>query len=113
MGKTKIDSYLKRRMLTDNGWIYFCRLCGDYKPESDFYKSKHTHFGITYKCKLHYGKDKSNETPEDDDIVSYLKLQKISDSDFEQTQVVLEKLGYRFGPNELPVWKQFEIKHNL
>lgn len=111
MGKSnKIDSYLKRRMLTENGWVYFCRLCGDYKPETDFYKSKDTHFGITYKCKIHY---KKTTEEEEDPSLKHLKLTTLTDSDFEGTQEVLEKLGYKFGPNELPVWRQFEIKHNL
>jgi hypothetical protein len=45
--------------------------------------------------------------------MDYLKLNPLSDKDFEDTQLVLEKLGYAFGPDQLPVWRQFEIKHNL
>jgi hypothetical protein len=25
----------------------------------------------------------------------------------------LNNLGYKTGPEELPIWRQFEIKHNL
>jgi hypothetical protein len=96
-------------MLTDDGFVYFCRLCGDYKPETEFYKSKDTHFGVSYKCKIHFKKTKQ----EDDDSMSYLKLQTITDSDFEQTQQLLENLGYKFGRDQEPVWRQFERRHNL
>ena len=109
MGSKRIDSYLKRRMMTENGWIYFCTVCGDYKPEEEFYNSKSNPFGLTYKCKIHYKKDSNIPDPSMD----YLKLNPLTDKDFEDTQIVLEGLGYTFGPDQLPVWRQFEIKHNL
>jgi hypothetical protein len=109
MGSKRIEQYLKRRMLTDKGWVYFCTSCGDYKPEAEFYRSKSTPFGLTYKCRIHY---KKSDTPSDP-AMDYLKLNPLSDKDFEDTQLVLEKLGYAFGPDQLPVWRQFEIKHNL
>ena len=37
----------------------------------------------------------------------------ITDKDFEQTEIVLNNLGYKTGANELPIWRQFEIKHKL
>jgi hypothetical protein len=109
MGNKKIESFLNRRMLTDSGWNYFCRLCGEYKHESQFYNSKDTPFGKTYKCKVHYIKDKEPPDPEYD----YLKMNPISDRDFVETERILKTLGYKIGPDELPVWRQFEIKHKL
>jgi len=109
MGNSKIQAYLKRRMLTDEGWVYFCSLCGDYKLETEFYKSKQNPFGLTYKCKIHYKKDKTPIDP----TTEYIKLVNVTDSDFEQTQRLLEVLGYKFGKGQLPVWRQFEIKHKL
>lgn len=109
MGNKKIESFLNRRMMTETGWLYFCRLCGEYKHESQFYNSKHTPFGKTYKCKVHYIKDKEPADPEYD----YLKMNPISDKDFVETERILKTLGYKIGPNELPVWRQFEIKHNI
>ena len=109
MGSKRIDSFLKRRMMTTEGWVYFCTSCGDYKPETEYYHSKSTPFGLTYKCRIHYRKDNTPVDPSMD----YLKLNPLKDEDFEDTQTVLEKLGYTFGPNQLPVWRQFELKHNL
>jgi len=109
MGSKRVDWYLKRRMMTTEGWVYFCTSCGTYKPEKEFYHSKNTPFGLTYKCRIHYKKD---DTPVDPSM-DYLKLNPLTDKDFEETQNVLENLGYTFGPSELPVWKQFQIKHNL
>ena len=109
MGNKRIESFLSRKLWREDGIYYFCRLCGDYKHEDEFYNSVHTPFGKTYKCKIHFVKDKSDNDPE----MEHLKMNSITDSDFQQTEVVLKNLGYKFGPNELPVWKQFEIKHNL
>ena len=109
MGKTRIQTFQNRRIWKEDGIYLFCRSCGDYKLESEFYNSKDTPFGKTYKCKLHYDK-----TYYDDDTdTEYLKMSPITDFDFEETERVLKDLGYKFGPGELPVWKQFEIKHNL
>lgn len=106
----RLDKYSKRRMIGSDGlWYLFCRLCGDYKPETEFYNSKDTPFGKTYKCKIHYQKD----TVKPDSEMDYLKLNAIKDSDLEQTEVVLKNLGYKIGPGELPIWKQFEIKHKI
>ena len=80
----------------------------DYKLETEFYKSKHNPFGITYKCKLHFNKNEGRDSEMD-----YLKLQPVTEEDYLQTKSLLEKLGYTFGPNQLPVWEQFLIKHNL
>ena len=108
MGNTKIQRLQKRRIMSNSGWLYFCNQCGDYKTEQEFYKSKSTPFGVTYKCRLHF----KYEEPADPKF-EYLKLNPITDEDLDQTKTVLENLGYTFGPNEEPVWKQFNRKHNL
>jgi hypothetical protein len=109
MGSKKINSYLNRRIWREDGTYYFCRLCGDYKHENEFYNSKHTPFGKTYKCRIHYSKTGDAV----DDESEHLKMNPITDSDFEGAETVLKNLGFTFGPGELPVWKQFEIKHKL
>jgi len=106
---SKMQSYLNRRIWREDGTYYFCRLCGDYKHENEFYNSKHTPFGKTYKCKEHYVRD----TEPRDKSMDYLNLQTITDKDFYGAQLLLSKLGYTFGPNEKPVWEQFNLKHNL
>jgi len=109
MGSKRVESFLRRRMMTEQGWVYFCVGCGDYKPEKEFYHSKSTPFGLTYKCRIHYRKSETQVDPS----MEYLKLNPLTDKDFEDTQIVLENLGYTFGAGQLPVWRQFEIKHNL
>jgi hypothetical protein len=37
----------------------------------------------------------------------------ISERDFVETERILKTLGYKIGPDELPVWRQFELKHKL
>ena len=108
MSSNIIRTYLSRRYLTEDGWLYFCRLCGDYKHESEFYKNKETAFGVSYKCKEHY-----KSVNEEDKEMEYLNLNPIRDSDFEGAQALLENLGYKFGKDQPPVWEQFEIKHNI
>jgi len=110
MGQDIINTNLRRRMLSEEGWVYFCRICGKYLPESEFYKSKAGGFGIQTKCKHHY---KKNSVEPYDPEMEYLKLQPIQDDDFYETQKLLESLGYEFGPGKEPVYKQFEKKHNL
>lgn len=94
--------------MTSSGWTYFCSQCMDYKLETEFYKSKHNPFGITYKCKLHFTKNQERDTEMD-----YLKLLPVTTEDYLQTKDLLEKLGFKFGPGQLPVWEQFLIKHKL
>lgn len=110
MVSKRIDSLLNRRFIgPDGNWFLFCRLCGEYKPESEFYNSKSGKFGKTYKCKQHYKKSDEPVDPE----FNYLNLTPLTDNDFVQTENLLKRLGYKIGPDELPIWKQFEIKHNL
>ena len=108
MADNKVQRMQKRRILSAEGWLYFCNQCGDYKPEEEFYKSKSTPFGFTYKCKLHFKYDEPA-----DPKLDYLKLNPITDDDLEETEKVLNNMGYKTGPDELPIWQQFNLKHNL
>ena len=109
MGKEQINFNLRRRMLTDEGWKYFCRNCGTYLPETNFYKSKTGPFKISTQCKIHYSK----KTKDDSDEMDYLKLDPLQDEDFQETQMMLERLGYKFGIDEPPVHIQFNTRHNI
>jgi hypothetical protein len=112
MGKEQINSNLRRRMLGDDGFFYyFCRNCGTYLPEINFYKSKTGPFKISTQCKLHYSKKDKNES--DDIEMEYLKLDPLQDEDFQGVQRLLETLGYKFGVDTPPVWIQFNTKHNI
>lgn len=110
MTSERLNSLQNRRFISvDGSWHLFCRLCGEYKPEEEFYNSKTGRFGKTYKCKLHYSK---SDEPIDSEF-NYLNLSPLTDKDFQDTENLLKRLGYKVGPNELPIWRQFEIKHNL
>jgi hypothetical protein len=107
MGK-QFEQHLSRRIMTDKGWTFFCRICGQFKSETEFYKSNKTKWGIDTKCKLHY----TRREPDDDGEMDYLKLNPIKENDFVETQKMLERLGYRFDTEE-SVHQQFMKKHNL
>jgi hypothetical protein len=87
--------------------VFFCRICGAFKSENDFYKSKKTKWGIDTKCKEHY----TRKEPDDDGEMDYLKLNSITEQDFIDTQILLQKMGYKFGPNEKSVHEQFMDRH--
>ena len=104
---SKIEKNLKRRMWREDGVYYFCRICGTYLNENNFYKSTRGPFKIDTKCKLHYtSKDK-----DDDGEMNYLKLNPLTDSDFEGAQRVLETLGYSFDMDSPPIHIQFNQRH--
>lgn len=105
----EFDSFLKRRMMTESGWQYFCRICGDYKNESEFYRRRTSPFKMDTRCKLHYTK----RDTDDDKEMDYLKLAPLREEDFKQTQRVLQMLGYEFGEGSEPIHIQFNKKHNL
>lgn len=105
----EFDEYLNRRMLTNEGWVYFCRICGEYKPQQEFYNRKDTKFGIETRCKLHFTKKEKGDEGGD----NHLKLAPLKKTDFVGAQKLLESLGYKFGAGEPTVHQQFLIKHNI
>ena len=107
MMKKQFEQYLSRRILGDNGFMYFCRICGEYKPENEFYKSKNSVWSLDTKCKIHYTR---KENDEDDN--PHLKLNPLKEQDFIDTQIFLEKMGYDFS-NGISVHEQFLTKHKL
>lgn len=108
MGKELFQQQLSRRIMGDNGWELFCRTCGKYKPESEFYRKKGRPFGRDSRCKIHF-----NKLDEDDDpSYNYLKLNPLSEDDFKGAQELLMMLGYSFDTDE-PIHIQFAKKHNL
>ena len=109
MGNEGIQHNLKRRMWRNDGVYYFCRICGDYLREDNFYKSKTGPFKLDTKCKIHYTK----KDIDDDGEMDYLKLNRIQDEDFKGTQMLLESLGYKFGADTPSVHIQFLKRHNL
>jgi len=107
--KKEFESYLSRRMWTEDGVVYFCRICGDYLPEDQFYKRNDTPFKIDSRCKIHYSK----KDPDDDGSMDYIKFDALTEDDFIDTQITLEKMGYKIGKEHPTVHEQFMIKYNL
>lgn len=93
--------------MTDEGWMYFCNTCGVYKPENSFYRRKASRkFGLDTRCKIHF-----NKTTKEDIEMRYLNLHSLQPRDWEESQAVLERLGYVFCPDCPSVHQQFMEKH--
>ena len=108
MAKKQFEYHLSRRMLGDNGyWLFFCRGCGTYLPETEFYKNKTNRWGLDSRCKIHH----SRRDADDDGEMSYLKLNPITEEDFIETQEFLQKIGYTFTGET--VNQQFLKKYKL
>lgn len=104
--RKSFQQYLSRRMMSADGWVYFCRQCGTYQPESQFYKRKDTMWGVDMSCKNHGQKVKGEHDPE----MEYLKLNPLTERDFYETQEVLKKMGYCFGCDKT-IHEQFMEKN--
>ncbi len=76
-GKKKFELYLSRRIMGPNGWMFFCRLCGKYVDEEQFYHKKGGKWGLDAKCKIHYTRTNEDDDPE----MAYLKLDPIKESE--------------------------------
>ena len=108
-GKKKFETYLSRRIIgPKDGPLFFCRLCGKYQPENQFYKKKGGKWGLDSKCKIHYTRSAENDDPE----MAYLRLDPIKESDFQHVQELLVCLGYTF-TGQTTIHEQFKNKHNL
>jgi hypothetical protein len=88
------------------GVSYFCTICGQYRPEKDFYKDNKSSWGKSSRCKRHFTK----KDKDDDGDNAHLKFSKISESDFIGARKLLQKLGYDTSQN---VAEQFNKKHKL
>jgi hypothetical protein len=106
MGK-QFQQYLSRRVMTEEGWALFCVQCGQYVAETNFYKKKGSTWGYDSRCKIHY----TRKDKDDDGEMDYLKLNPLTEDDFIQTQIMLEKMGFKFGPGEKSVHEQFMDRH--
>lgn len=109
MKQKPFQQQLSRRIMGNDGlWLVFCRSCGKYKPETEFYKKKSNAWGVDSRCKIHFNR----KDQDDDGSYDYLKLNPITEKDFKDTQELLIKLGYRFDTEET-IHSQFLKKHNL
>lgn len=102
-----LDKYERRRIMGVNGWLYFCRQCGDYFPYKDFHKRKNSYWGINASCKKH---NKVQDKVEDSDDMSHLKLQPITEDDWVQVRSLLKSLGYCYDCGK-SIHQQFMDRH--
>ena len=70
MAKKQFEQYLSRRMMGETGWVYFCRQCGLYLPEGNFYKSKDSKWGLDSRCKIHHSRKDEDDDKEINNIHS-------------------------------------------
>lgn len=107
-----LDKYERRRVMGKDGWLYFCRQCGDYFPYKDFHKRKNTYWGINASCKKHHKVNKVQKSSLEKEDVSHLKLQPITEDDWVQVRVLLKRLGYCYDCGKT-IHQQFMERHNL
>ena len=102
-----LDKYQSRRVLTARGWEFFCRICGDYQPESQFYKKKDSKWGLAHSCKIH-----STRKGDEDKDMEHIKFDPLKESDFVGAKKLLEALGYDTN-SEKSVHQQFMERRGL
>ena len=102
----RFEQHLNLRIMGKDGWLYFCRQCGDYLPENQFHKRKGSTWGYNSSCKNHGQQVKSEYDPD----MEYLKLNPISEADFIEVKQFLIKLGYCYDCGKT-VHEQFMERH--
>lgn len=105
---SEFNNLINRRIWDKvNGVSYFCPVCGQYKPEKEFYKRKNTKFGVEPRCRIHYSKKDKDEK---DNENAHLKFGRVTEKDFVGARELLQKLGYDTTKN---VHEQFKKKFKL
>ena len=97
MGDEKLKKNIGLRYLNEEGiMMYFCKMCGTWKPESSFYRKKNGVYGKNEVCRSHYLKNNrlTKEEREAEQDNKHLHYSKLTDEDFENTQEFLRLIGY-------------------
>lgn len=102
--RDRLLGHVKKRIMTESGWLYFCEDCSDYHPKDFFYKNTSRPFGIFPTC----NKLKNRESGPRDYSMDYFRLNNVTEEDIEDTLDLLEKMGYDTCGD---VHKQFITKH--
>ena len=96
--RERLLGYVVKRVMTDEGWRYYCTECCDYHPIQQFYKAANRPFGIFSHCsKLKHPTKKKNRItdPSLSKVdTSHLKLNKVNEEDIKNTIDFLEQIGY-------------------
>lgn len=116
----RLLGFVLKRIMTDEGWKYFCTECSEYHHYDAFYRAPGRPFGIFSTCSKQKQKTKGRGTKIDHSLdkidTSHLKLNKVSQEHIEETIDLLKLLGYDTSGNvhEQFIKKhQYEIKENL
>lgn len=104
-----MKQFLNRRIWDkEKGVSYFCTICGQYRPEGDFYKSKKNTWGYETRCKRHFTKRDKDEDKDN----SHLKFGRLDEKDFVGARKLLQQLGYNT-TGDVSVHEQFKKRHKL
>lgn len=109
----RLLGYVQRRIMTENGWRYYCTECNDYHHYEEFYKAASRPFGIMSHCsEKRRGRFIGKREKKDPNIekvdTSYFKLNKVTEEDIKNTLDLLNSIGYDTTGN---VHEQFIKKH--
>lgn len=105
-----MDEFVNRRIWDrELGLSYFCTICGCYKPEAEFYKSKRTKWGVETKCKIHFTKAEPDEVKGEN---AHLKFSRLTEKDFLGARKILNSLGYETSGGT-SIHQQFLDKYKL
>jgi hypothetical protein len=108
----RLLGFVHKRIMTDDGWRYFCTECTEYHPYDAFYRAPGRPFGIFSTCGKTKQANRAKRTKKDPTLenidTSHLKLNKVSQDHIEETIDLLKLLGYDTSGN---VHEQFLKKH--
>lgn len=88
--KERLLGFSKKRILTEDGWLYFCVDCHDYHKWDAFYRNRDRPFGIMPTC----SKSKKGKQTKSDPELAHLKLGNVTEKDIQATIDFLELMGY-------------------
>jgi len=92
--RERLTGYSKRRIMTDDGWKYFCADCNDFHPKSWFYLDQKKPFGVFPSCSRNKGAGTTKKSEKSDVLTKHLKMQPISEDDIRIVLGFLTHLGY-------------------
>ena len=99
----------EKRIMSEEGWLYYCNNCQIHLPEEEFNNDKNRPFGKYYICKDCRKEQYKNRNGIEDGL-EHIKLTYASPEQKEMVNVLLQRLGYDTSKN---IHQQFLIKTNL
>lgn len=107
MGRNKKP---QKRILSEQGWLYYCSMCEGYKPETEFNQDKNRPFGVYYICKEHRKQNynKVNNIDPNDNL-NHIKLVFVTEQDEQMKHSFLSNMGYNTNTDK-SVHQQFMDK---